>query len=235
MKDIIAELKKVSDPKKALILSGYFRTGKGEYGEGDVMLGVTVPKQRLIAREFYKTASFTEIKKLLESKVHEHRFTALEMLVMKYELLGREHGKEKDKKEIFDFYIKNRANINNWDLVDTSAPYIVGDYLFYRPRNLLYRLAKSKNIWDRRIAVVANYFFIKSGDFADICAIAELLLNDPHPLIHKACGWMLREVGKKDQSALIAFLNKNHTEMPRIMLSYATERLPKLVKAAYTK
>jgi len=233
MHNIVAELKKITDPKKALILSGYFKTGRGEYGEGDIMLGVTVPKQRLIAKKYYKIATFAEIKKLLESKVHEHRFTALEILVMKYEALGNEE--EKAKKEIFNFYIKNRANINNWDLVDTSAPYIVGDYLFYRPRNLLYRLAKSKNIWDRRIAVVANYFFIKNGDFTDICAISELLLNDPHPLIHKACGWMLREMGKKDQQALIAFLNKNHTNMPRIMLSYATERLSKLVKATYTK
>ena len=231
MKEIIAELKKVSDPKKALILSGYFKTGRGEYGEGDIMLGVTVPKQRLIAKKYYKTATFAGIQKLLQSKVHEHRFTALEMLVMKYE----NTSEAKTKKEIFNFYIKNRSAINNWDLVDTSAPYIVGDYLLYRPRNLLYRLVKSKNVWDRRIAIVATYLFIKDGDFEDICALSALLLNDSHPLIHKACGWMLREMGKKDEQALLDFLDQYYVIMPRIMLSYAVERLSKTAKIAYTK
>lgn len=228
MKDVVKDLKRVANPRKALILSGYFKTGKGEYAEGDIMLGVTVPKQRIIAKRYYRKASLADIKKLLWSDIHEHRFTGLEMLVMKYE-------EAKNKKEFFDFYIKNRERVNNWDLVDTSAPYIVGDYLFYRPRNLLYRLAKSKRIWDRRIAVVATYVFIKNRDFSDICEIAEMLFDDPHPLIHKACGWMLREMGKKDQSNLISFLNKNHTKMPRIMLSYAIERLSKTAKVAYTK
>lgn len=230
MKSVIQELKKTANPKKAVFLSQYFKTGKGEYGEGDIFLGVTVPKQRIIARRYYKQAELSEIAKLLESQVHEHRFTALEMLVLKYE----KTTDEKEKKEIFNFYIKNRAGINNWDLVDTSAPYIVGDYLAYRPRSLLYRLAKSKKIWDRRIAVVSTYLFIKNGDFTDIFALTEILMTDQHPLIHKVCGWMLREVGKKNEFKLLEFLNKYYLLMPRVMLSYAIERLPKKLKMEYT-
>jgi 3-methyladenine DNA glycosylase AlkD len=231
MKAVITELKKVADAKKVAVLSHYFKTGRGEYGEGDVFLGVTVPKQRIIAKKYYRQIHLASLAKLLESRVHEHRFTAMEMLVFKYE-----NAKDKkEKKEIFNFYIKNRAGINNWDLVDTSAPYIIGDYLAYRPRSLLYRLAKSKNLWDRRIAVVSNYLFIKNGDFVDICALAEMLMNDPHPLIHKVCGWMLREMGKKSEFVLLGFLNEHYESMPRIMLNYATERLPKKLKRTYTK
>lgn len=229
MKAVITELKKVADTKKAVVLSRYFKTGKGEYGEGDVFLGVTVPKQRIIAKKYYEQVGLANIATLLESPVHEHRFTALEMLVLKYEAAVD----DKVKKEIFNFYVKNRRGVNNWDLVDTSAPYIIGDYLAYRPRNLLYRLAKSKNLWDRRIAVVSNYLFIKNGDFADICALAEMLMTDPHQLIHKVCGWMLREMGKKNELKLLEFLNKHHMMMPRIMLSYATEKLPKKLKMTY--
>jgi 3-methyladenine DNA glycosylase AlkD len=231
MKAIITELKKVADAKKAIVLSRYFKTGKGEYGEGDIFLGITVPKQRMVANKYYQQVGLADIVALLESSVHEHRFTALEMLVIKYE----KAVDEKTKKEIFNFYIKNRGGINNWDLVDTSAPYIVGDYLAYRPRNLLYRLAKSKKIWDRRIAVVSNYLFIKNGDFTDICALSEMLMNDPHPLIHKVCGWMLREVGKKNELVLLEFLNKHYQSMPRVMLSYAIEKLPKKLKMLYTQ
>ena len=231
MKAVITELKKVADAKKAVVLSRYFKTGKGEYGEGDIFLGVTVPKQRVIAGKYYKEVGLADIAKLLESSVHEHRFTALEMLVLKYEKAADEAA----KKEIFDFYVKNRAGINNWDLVDTSAPYIIGDYLAYRPRSLLYRLAKSKKLWDRRIAVVSNYLFIKNGDFTDICALTETLMADSHPLIHKVCGWMLREMGKKNEMKLLEFLNGHYQKMPRIMLSYAIERLPKKLKMTYTR
>jgi 3-methyladenine DNA glycosylase AlkD len=229
MKAIVSELKKAANPKKAEFLSGYFKTGKGEYGEGDVFLGITVPKQRLIAKKYYKQINLTDIAKLLESSVHEHRFTALEMLVLKYE----KAEDDKVKREIFKFYVKNRRGINNWDLVDTSAPYIIGDYLAYRPRNLLYRLAKSRKLWDRRIAVVSTYLFIKNGDFTDVCALSEMLMTDLHPLIHKVCGWMLREMGKVNELKLLEFLNKNAVNMPRIMLSYAVERLPKNLKMNY--
>jgi 3-methyladenine DNA glycosylase AlkD len=230
MRAVITELKKVADAKRAVVLSRYFKIGKGEYGEGDVFLGVTVPKQRVIAKRHYKQASFADIIKLLDSPIHEHRFTALEMLVLKYEMAKE----EKAKKEIFDFYIKNRSSMNNWDLVDTSAPYIIGDYLAYRPRNILYRLAESKRIWDRRMAVVSTYLFIKNGDFMDICALALMLMVDPHPLIQKVCGWMLREMGKKNELALLTFLGEHCQSMPRIMLSYAIERLPKNLKMTYT-
>lgn len=229
MKAVITELKKVADAKKSVFLSQYFKTGKGEYGEGDIFLGVTVPKQRAIAKKYYQKASFANIEKLLDSPIHDHRFTALEMLVMKYE----KAESEDEKKEIFNFYIKNRRGINNWDLVDTSAPYIVGDYLAYRPRNLLYRLAASRRVWDRRIAVVSTYLFIKNGDFADIFALTEMLMTDQHPLIHKVCGWMLREVGKKNEIMLLDFLNKYYQLMPRIMLSYAIEKLSKKLKLTY--
>lgn len=229
MKAVITELKKVADAQKAVVLSRYFKTGKGEYGEGDFFLGITVPKQRVIAKRYYKKAELADIARLLDSKIHEHRFTALEMLVLKYEASENETA----KKEIFNFYIKNRSGINNWDLVDTSAPYIVGDYLAYRPRSLLYRLAMSKKLWDRRIAVVSTYLFIKNGDFTDVCALSELLMADPQPLIHKVCGWMLREMGKKNELKLLEFLGKNYQLMPRIMLSYATERLPKKLKLTY--
>lgn len=229
MKTVIKELKKVADAKKAVVLRRYFKTGRGEYGEGDVFWGVTVPKQRVVAKKYYQKVSLADIARLLESRVHSHRFTALEMLVFKYETAGN----DAIKKEIFNFYVKNRASINNWDLVDTSAPYIIGDYLAYRPRNLLYRLAKSKRLWDRRIAVVSTYLFIKNGDFADIFALTEMLMNDPQSLIHKVCGWMLREVGKKNELKLLEFLNKHHTAMPRIMLSYATERLSKKLKVNF--
>jgi len=231
MKAVITELKKAANPKKAGVLSKYFKTGEGEYGEGDTFLGVVVPKQRIVAKKYYRVTKLKDIGKLLESSVHEHRFTALEMLVFKYDNAAN----EEEKNEIFDFYIKNRSGINNWDLVDTSAPYIVGDHLLYRPRNLLYRLAKSKNLWDRRIAVVSNYLFIKNDDFVDILALAEILMDDPHPLIHKVCGWMLREMGKKNEFVLLDFLSKHYEKMPTIMLSYATERLPKKLKLAYTK
>ncbi len=230
MKALTQELKKVANSNKAVFLSQYFKTGKGEYGEGDTFLGITVPKQRVIAKKYYKEIGLVGIGKLLESSVHEHRFTALEMLVFKYE----ESTDEKTKKEIFKFYIKNRKGVNNWDLVDTSAPYIVGDYLAYRPRSILYRLAKSKNVWDRRIAVVSTYLFIKRGDFSDITALTEMLMTDQHPLIHKVCGWMLREMGKVSEIMLLDFLNKYHQLMPRIMLSYAIERLPKKLKVNYT-
>jgi 3-methyladenine DNA glycosylase AlkD len=230
MKAVITELKKVADAKKAVFLSRYFKTGKGEYGEGDIFLGITVPKQRIIAKKYYKEVSFADTAKLLESPVHEHRFIALEMLVFKYETAPD----DKSKKEIFNFYVKNRSGINNWDLVDTSAPYIIGDYLAYRPRSLLYRLARSKRVWDRRIAVVSTYLFIKNGDFTDIFALTLMLMADSHPLIHKVCGWMLREVGKKNELALLGFLSEHCESMPRVMLSYAIERLPKKLKIIYT-
>ncbi len=220
---ILAQLKKelrnLADYEYAEVLQRFFKTGKGEYGEGDVFLGIKVPVQRKIAGEF-KDLNIQKIQRLLNSKIHEERSVALFILISQYA-----RGEAKIKKQVYNFYLNNTKNINNWDLVDSSAPNIVGDYLLGKPRNILYKLAGSKNLWERRIAVVASYAFIKNNDFKDTIKIAEILLKDEHDLIHKAVGWMLREVGKKDEKALEKFLDKHYKIMPRTMLRYAIERL----------
>ena len=222
-----AELKKLGDKDKAAFVSRYFKTGKGEYGEGDILLGLTVPVMRKIAKK-YLSLPLTEVTKLLKSKIHEERFVALEMMVMKYE-----KGTMGEKKLVADAYVNNLATVNNWDLVDTSAPYILGDNLLHTPRKILYTLARSDNLWERRVAIVATYTFIKAGDFTDTLTIAQLLLSDSHDLIHKATGWMLREVGNKSQPALKAFLQKHYKAMPRTMLRYAIEKFPPDVRKKY--
>ncbi len=213
------ELKSLADPEYAKILRKFFKTGKGEYGEGDVFLGIRVPVQRKTAKEF-KDLKIKDIQKLLSNKIHDERSVALFILIGQYA-----GGDEKIKKQVYNFYLRNTENINNWDLVDSSAPNIVGDYLLDKPRNILYKLAKSRNLWERRIAVVAVYAFIKNGDFKDIIKIAEMLLKDEHDLIHKAVGWMLREVGKKDEKILEKFLDKHYRVMPRTMFRYSIEKL----------
>ena len=201
-------------------MAWFFKTGKGQYGEGDKFIGITVPAQRKIAVR-YRKLPLAEIARLLESRIHEHRFTALEILVLQYEA-----GEAAARQAIFDFYLEHTARINNWDLVDTSAPYIVGEHLASRPRKILYRLAKSSNLWERRIAVVATLMFIRAGDLEDTFAIARLLLGDGHDLIQKAIGWMLRETGKRSKQALLDFLQTNYSRMPRTSLRYAIERFP---------
>jgi 3-methyladenine DNA glycosylase AlkD len=225
--DVTDALSKIADKKKVKLLAGYFKTKKGEYGEGDVFLGVTVPEQRKIAKQFSDLA-IAEIQKLLKSKIHEHRLTALIILVSQFR-----KADEKIRKKIFDFYLKNIKYINNWDLVDLSSHEIVGAYLLNKPRDVLHRLAESKNIWSRRIAVVSTYHFIYRKDFADTLAIAEKLLGDDHDLLHKAVGWMLREVGKRDQKVLRRFLDKHATKMPRTTLRYAIEKFPESDRKKY--
>ena len=195
-------------------MAWFFKTGKGEYGEGDVFIGVTVPAQRKIAVR-YKKLPLADVAKLLQSRVHEHRFTALEILVLQYE-----SGDE----AVFDFYLTQTGRINNWDLVDTSAPYIVGEHLLTRPRDLLYLLAGSANIWERRIAMIATMAFIRKGELKDAFAIAALLLTDKHDLIQKAVGWMLRDAGKVSKISLVRFLKKNYAAMSRTSLRCAIER-----------
>jgi len=214
------ELKKLSNLEKARIHSRFFKTGKGEYGEGDTFLGLTVPQQRQIAKK-HTALALKEIQKLLESKVHEHRLTALFILIHQYQ-----KGDNHLKKIIYDFYLKNTKNINNWDLVDISAPKIIGDYLLNKTlkRKILYRLARSSNLWKRRIAIMSTFTFIKSKEFKDTLAIAEILVSDNHDLIHKAVGWMLREIGKIDQATEEKFLKKHYKTMPRTMLRYAIEK-----------
>jgi 3-methyladenine DNA glycosylase AlkD len=221
------ELNSLGSPAKAKSSAWFFKTGKGEYGEGDMFLGVSVPEQRKIAKR-HINLPLSDVQSLLKSKVHEYRFTALEMLVFKFEAVG-----EKDKERIFRFYLKNSHLVNNWDLVDTSAPYIVGAYLLHRPRHVLYAYAKSKNLWQRRISIVATLAFIRDNLFSETLAISELLLADPHGLIQKAVGWMLREVGKRDEKVLKDFLEKNHASMPRTALRYAIERFPEKIRKQY--
>ncbi len=226
MMDIQKELRRNANPEKAKVYQRFFKTGKGEYGEGDVFLGLTVPETRAIAKK-YAHINFREILGLLKSELHEERLAALEILVFNYE-----KGDEA-KKDIFDFYISNTQYINNWDLVDMSAEYIVGDYIYNKNKDILYRLAKSESLWERRIAIVSTFRFIKNGKFDETLKIAELLLNDRHDLMHKAAGWMLREVGKRDHKAEEEFLRKHYKRMPRTMLRYAIERFPERLRRAY--
>jgi 3-methyladenine DNA glycosylase AlkD len=215
------ELESLSNPKQAALLQGFFKTGKGEYGEGDIFLGIKVPVQRNACKEYYGL-SFDELQKLLSSKIHEHRMCALFILVAKYEKAKDEKTKEK----IFNFYLSNTKNINNWDLIDLSAPSIVGNYLLNKDRKILYKLAKSESLWEKRIAMLSTFEFIAHGETEDTFKIAEILLNDKHDLIHKAVGWMLREAGKRvSEEQEKEFLEKHYKNMPRTMLRYAVERL----------
>lgn len=223
---LMDDLNAYANPKKAKDCAWFFKTGKGEYGEGDVFLGITVPLQRKLAKK-YKDLSLKHTEQLLSSKIHEHRLTALFILIDKY--------RKGDKEEIVNLYLKNAKRVNNWDLVDSSAHHILGDYLLDKPRNILYKLAKSKNLWEKRIAIISTAAFINKNDFKDTLRISEILLNDDHDLIHKAVGWMLREVGKKDQSVEEKFLKKYHKTMPRTMLRYAIEKFSPAKRKFYMK
>ncbi len=225
------DMQKLANSDKAKDLSRFFKTGKDQYGEGDIFLGVSVPDQRKTAKK-YLNLSLDGIQELLSSKVHEHRLTSLFILISKFE-----KGNNKLKKEIFDFYLQNTKNINNWDLVDLSAPKISGAYMLDNPKEkkILYKLAKSNHLWEKRIAVLSTFAFIKNNDFDDAIKIAEMLLKDKHDLIYKAVGWMLREIGKKDQETEEKFLKKHCKEMPRTMLRYAIEKFQKNKKEFYMK
>lgn len=221
------ELQKVSSIEKVAVLQRFFKTGVGEYGYGDMFIGVTVPQSRNIAQQ-YKNLPFPDIQTLLESKIHEERLVALLLLVHNFQ-----KGDKATRKEIFDFYLAHTRYINNWDFVDSSAHQIVGAYLFDKPKAVLIKLAKSKNIWERRIAIIATYCFIKQNQFDETLKIAKMLLHDKHDLIQKAVGWMLREVGKKDQRVEESFLKKHYRTMPRTTLRYAIERFPENLRRAY--
>ncbi|MEK7641771.1 MAG: DNA alkylation repair protein [Patescibacteria group bacterium] len=226
-------LQSQGDPLKAVGALSFFKTGKGQYGEGDRFFGITVPTQRKTARRFV-SIPLDEVEKLLKDGIHECRFTALEILVMKFEAAAKV-GNKAECTRLAKFYLSHAKHANNWDLVDTSAPYILGRYLFeyVKDRTVLYRLAKSKNLWERRIAIVSTYYFIGEKDFKDTIRIAEILLDDDHDLIHKATGWMLREMGKRDEQLLVSFLEKHAATMPRTMLRYAIERFAKKERVYY--
>jgi 3-methyladenine DNA glycosylase AlkD len=224
---LAAELEALGSPAKAKASAWFFKTGAGQYGHGDVFVGVTVPEQRRLAKR-YAGLPLAELRALLASKLHECRLTALFILVRHYE-----RGDEAARERIARFYLANRKAVNNWDLVDSSAPYILGRHLLARDRAILLRLARSRDLWETRIAIVATLAFIREGDFADTLAIAERLLGDPHDLIHKAVGWMLREVGKRGPDALERFLAKHAARMPRTMLRYAIEKFPEKKRKAH--
>ena len=220
------DIKKISNKKKADLLARYFKTGEGEYGFGDVFIGITVPQSRTLATK-YKDMDFLELTDLLKSKIHEERLIALLILVYKFQNMPME------QRRIYEFYIKNTKFINNWDLVDSSSDKIVGGYLIDKPKDILLKLARSKNIWERRIAMIATYHFIKNNDFREALRIAEILLSDEEDLIQKAVGWMLKEVGKKDKEVEIKFLNKFYKKMGRTTLRYALEKFPKTISQKY--
>ena len=221
------ELKQIANPEKATILQKFFKTGKGEYGEGDIFLGVTVLEQRKIAKR-YVDLDLKDIKELLSNKVHEYRLTGFLILIYKFE-----KADEKEKKGIVDFYLKNIKSANNWDLIDCVADKILGNYLIDKDKEILYELAKTDNLWKKRIAIISTFEFIKNDQFEDTLKISEILLNDEHDLIHKAVGWMLREVGKRDIEIEEAFLKKYYKTMPRTMLRYAIEKFDGKKKEFY--
>ncbi len=223
------ELRSYSSPEAAKLSQRFFKTGPGEYGEGDRFLGVKVGPQRKIAKK-YSVLRLKDVEKLLHSKIHEERLVSLFILIHQFE-----EGGESFKKKIFNLYLKNTKYINNWDLIDLSAPKIIGVYLFNKPRDVLYKLAKSKSLWERRISVLSTFYFIREKDFKDTLKISKILLNDEHDLIHKAVGWMLREVGKKSLEIEEKFLKKHYQKMPRTMLRYSIERFPETKRQAYLK
>jgi len=229
LQDIRSKLRKLGDKQKARILQGFFKTGQGGYGKGDIFIGVRVPEIRKLAGK-YQDMSTTDVQKLLKSPLHEERLLALIILVIKYS-----KGNDVVKKRIYKLYLKNTRHINNWDLVDLTAEKIVGDYLTDKSKEPLYKLAKSNSLWERRISIMATFHFIKQNNFVQTLIVAEMLLKDKEDLIHKAVGWMLREIGKRYLSIEEKFLNEHSQEMPRTMLRYAIERFPESKRQGYLK
>jgi 3-methyladenine DNA glycosylase AlkD len=217
--DIRQELARLADAHRAQEVSRYLQMTPGGYGEGDRAIGVTVPQQRRVAARYWRDLSLAETAELLRSGAHEERSTSLFILVRKFA-----KGDEEERGRIFDIVLANTGRINNWDLVDSSAPYIVGPWLIDKDRSVLDRLAESNLVWDRRIAIMATFAFIKVSDFEWTFRLSERLLRDPHDLVHKAVGWMLREVGNRDRAAEEEFLAGRYRAMPRVMLRYAIEK-----------
>ena len=224
MQKIEAALQQAADPERAKNLQRFFKTGKGEYGEGDVFLGISVPEQRKIVQEHWRAASMTDVKNLLNSEVHEKRLVSLLILVEKFK-----RSSPGERAKIADFYLKNAKKVNNWDLVDLSAHKILGAFLLEKrgkKRQVLSSLARSKNLWERRISIISTAAFIQNQEYKDTLRISELLLCDEQDLIHKAVGWMLREVGNRDRKVEEEFLDRHAARMPRTMLRYAIEKFP---------
>jgi len=223
IEELRKELRTLSDPNKARVLQGFFKTGPGQYGQGDIFLGITVPQSREVAKK-HAGAGMDEVRELLYSKIHEERLVALLILVDKFKL---------DPENVARSYLDNLGKVNNWDLVDLTAPKILGPFLEKGDRSLLYRLAKSRVLWERRAAMLATFHFIHNCDFRDALKISKILLCDEHDLMHKAVGWMLREIGKRDAKTEETFLRKYYKKMPRTMLRYAIEKFPERKRRAY--
>jgi 3-methyladenine DNA glycosylase AlkD len=227
--EFIKKLKTYRSPEELKKIQRYFKTGAGEYGEGDEFIGVRMGQVFALAKEFIEMPP-GEIENLLESSIHEVRVGAVSVMDWQARSKKTPEGR---RKELFDLYLRRHDRINNWDLVDRSAPYVVGGYLVDKPRDVLYKLARSKNVWERRTAIVSTYYFIRLGDVTDTFKIAEMLLNDDHDLIHKATGGWVREAGKKDQRKLLEFLDKYAATMSRTALRYAIEHLDKKQRDRY--
>ena len=227
--DIVSRLNELANPEIAQHSQRYFKTGKGEYGYGDKFLGIRVPVLRKTVKEF-KDTSITEIQKLIKSEYHEVRLISLLFMVQMFS-----KGEADTKEKVVNLYLKNTKYINNWDLVDSSAPYIIGAWLFQKDRAILYELARSDLLWDRRIAIMSTAYFIKNNQYNDTLKISNILLSDSEDLIHKAVGWMLREVGNRDIEREEQYLKKYYKKMPRVMLRYAIEKFSKERRQAYLK
>ena len=230
-RDVIEAFGEVADAERARHAAGYFKTGKGEYGEGDVFLGATARQVYEVVRR-YRDLPVSQVRVLLRSAIHEHRIGALLILVSQFE-----RGDEVVRGRIYRFYMDHLHRVNNWDLVDCSAHKIVGRHLREGKRStrVLDRLARSRDLWRRRVAMIATHAYIREREYEVPLRIAGVLLNDPHDLIHKAVGWMLREVGKRDRAVMEGFLRRHYSTMPRTMLRYAIERLPEKRRNAYLK
>ena len=223
-KDLIESLQALADEQKAVFSQKFFKTAKGQYAEGDIFWGIKVPETRQIAKA-YRDIPLAELKKVIANPVHEVRLCGLMVLVEQFK-----KSNEYKRSEIVYFYLSNIKCINNWDLVDLSCYNILGRYLINKPRGILYLMAESKNMWEQRIAIVSTWSFIRNREFVDTLAIAEMLLDHKHNLIHKAVGWMLREISKKDEAVMLDFIEKHYEKIPRTTLRYAIERLPKNVR-----
>lgn len=227
--EVTAQLKSFATAERKKQNEYYFKTGVGQYSEFDLFIGVRVPKIRQIAKHYFRSITYSEIDILLSSPIHEVRYCGLIILVYKYQA--------GDKTPVFDYYLSRISAANNWDLVDYSTPQVVSDFLYQNPAKLplLFKFAASTNLWERRIAIVATFAFIKQGVFSPTLDISKILLTDSHDLIHKAVGWMLREVYKKDQNTCKAFLRENYAQLPRTTLRYAIERMAEIERKAYLK
>ena len=228
---LIKELKSLEDIDKANIFSRFFKSGPGEYGEGDQFLGLSVPTSRKLVAKYYRNLELPDLDKLLSNPYHEARLIALLVLVKKYQTTKS----DSEKRKYYDYYLSHTKQINNWDLVDVTTPQIVGDYLLTHDREILYKLARSHNIWERRISIMATFAFLRAGNYIHNVKLSKILSNDQHDLMHKAVGWMLRDIGNKDTAILTNYLDQHAGVMPRTMLRYSIEKLTEVERQYYLK